>query len=406
MTTTDRPEGSPTADEADRGIAGDPPPSGDGAPTTNPPARAASTVPRFLDVGARWGWRILVVAAAVYLLGQLYLRLRVVVLPVLIALVLSALLSVPVRWIVSRVPRLLAVWAVLLALLGLMVGLGFLVVPPLASQFSGLGDNLDTAVEDARQWLQDEPLNLSREQIEDFERSVRDVAVGGAGGQALSNLRRGAEFIAGILLTFVLTFFFLKDGPAMWRWITARVRPERREAVDTGGQAAFGALRGWLLGVAITGVIDAALIGIGLWVIGVPAVIPLVVLTFFAAFFPVIGATVAGALAALVALVANGPTDALFVAGLTLVVQQVEGDIVMPMIMRRQVSLHPAVILVVLTAGGAIAGIVGALLAVPLTAAVTAAVAAVRSERGEVGEARTPAAVRASEEAEDDAEEI
>ncbi|NNE95658.1 MAG: AI-2E family transporter, partial [Acidimicrobiales bacterium] len=163
-------------------------------------------------------------------------------------------------------------------------------------------------------------------------------------------------------------------------WIVERVAPARRNAVDRAGSAAMGTLRSYLMAVSLAGVVDAFAIGLGLWIIGVPLVIPLAVITFFAAFLPVVGATAAGVLAATVALVANGPIEALVVVALTLVVQQLEGNLVLPVLMGNHVPLHPVVVLVALTAGGSLAGIIGAFVAVPFAAMVTAAAGAFRAE--------------------------
>jgi predicted PurR-regulated permease PerM len=145
-------------------------------------------------------------------------------------------------------------------------------------------------------------------------------------------------------------------------------------------------------GVAFTGVIDAVAIGVALWIIGVPLVIPLAVLTFLGAFFPIVGATVAGAIATLVALVTNGPRDAILIALVTLAVQQLEGDLIMPLVMQRQVHLHPVVVLVALASGGALAGLVGAFVAVPVAAMITGATGALREIEvlGEIDEPDPP----------------
>jgi len=239
------------------------------------------------------------------------------------------------------------------------------------------GTEWDAVYDEVRTWLETGPAGLSPAEIDSAEQSIEDSVVGGLQSIGATRATALIEIVGGAFLALVLFFFFVKDGPEMWAWVVSRARERRRPTIDRGGRAAFTALQGYMRGIAVTGVVDAVLIGIALFVIGVPLVVPLTVLTFFAAFFPVVGASLAGGLATVVALVTLGPREALFVAIATVVIQQLEGDVVMPMVMRHQVRLHPAAILVVLGVGGALAGIVGAFVAVPIAAMVTAAAAAI-----------------------------
>jgi len=335
--------------------------------------------PRWLEVGAAWGWRFLVVVASVMLAGWLLVQLRVVMIPVFVAMVLAALLMPLVDLIDRFVPRLLAVWMVLVAGVAAIVIIVYLLQSPVRAAVDDLAESWDATRGDLERWLRTGPLDLSQSQIDDLAARASDLPrnlttglFGGPSGAA----RMAVEVVGGIFLAFVLTFFFVKDGPSMWRWALERVNPLRRSALDRAGPAAFTALQGWIRGIAITGLVDGALIGGALLVLGVPAAIPLAVITFFASFFPIVGATVAGALAAAIALAAEGPQTALIVVAVVLVVQQVEGDILMPVVMNRQLALHPVAILLVLAIGAAIGGILGAIMSVPLTAATVAAVAA------------------------------
>lgn len=348
-------------------------------------------VPGWLTRATAWTWRLLVLTAGVIVLLWLLGRLRVVLLPVLVALLLAALTAPLSRWLIARgLPRLLAAWAVLLLTVACVAGVVWLSVV-------GVGDQLvndtdwDQVRTEVRTWLRDGPLGLDTDEIDDLEDRASDTVLGGLTTVDSSRVRQATEVIGGTFLAMVLFFFFVKDGPSMWRWVLDRTNHRRRAAVDRGGSAAFAALTGYIRGVAITGLVDAVAIGLALWIIGVPLVIPLAILTFFGAFFPIVGATVVGGLATVVALVVNGTTDAILVAGVTLVIQQVEGDLVMPLVMRERVQLHPAVILVVLALGGAIAGIAGAFVAIPLAAMTVAAVGAAST-----GEAAGPTASETS----------
>jgi predicted PurR-regulated permease PerM len=344
------------------------------------PLDAAWAVPRWLERATGWTWRLLVLAVG--LIGVIWFLglFRLVLVPVLIAMLFAALFWPLSEWLRRHgAPPIIATWVVLLLGAGVLVGVGYLVFVTVGQELTS--DTQWGEIEDeVRNWLQTGPLDLTSAEVDDLEERAVDTLTSGVSGAGLGPARTAVEVLGAGFLTLVLLFFFLKDGPLMWEWITRRIRPPRRPTVDIGGHAAFDALGAYMRGVAITGIVDATLIGIALVVIGVPLALPLAVLTFFAAFFPIVGATAAGALAALVALVTNGLTDAIIVVIVTFVVQQVEGDVVMPLVMRRQVNLHPAVILTVLAIGGALAGITGALVAVPVAAMVTAGASAIRGE--------------------------
>ncbi len=338
-------------------------------------------VPSWLDFGARWSWRLVIVSAALAILWVVLNRTAVVVIPVLVAVIAAAVLSVPVGWLTRRIPRTAATFLVLLGVALLGAGLVLLVVPPLVESLSDLSNDVDRVIADVRDWARTGPLSLDLATVNELEQTARDQVtrlVDGVRERPASGARRLGEFAAGALLAFVVTFFLLKDGPELWAWILRHVRNDRRPVVDAAGRASFMTLRRWTLGTLLNGVIEAVSFGTILALVGAPALVPLIVLTFFAPFLPVIGATVTGVLAAALTLAFNGPTDALIVAGGALFVQQVEGNVLVPVIMRRAVALHPIVTLVGIGIGATIAGIVGALLAIPLTAAVSAATGAAR----------------------------
>jgi predicted PurR-regulated permease PerM len=305
--------------------------------------------------------------------------LAVVIIPIAVALVLAALLAPVVSWLSTRMPRLLATWLVLVGAVVLLVGIGFALASPIATAVDDIADEVDTVVADLEDWLQEGPLGLSADTVDSISDSGSDAVDRIASGfldEPTSTVRLGVEVVGGVFLMMVVLFFFLKDGPQLWSWVLSRVRSVRRDTVDASGRAAIDSLQGWIRGVAITGVADGVLIGGGMLILGVPAAVPVAVLTFGASFFPIVGATVAGALAVGIALTSNGITTAIILTVIVLAVQQIEGDVILPLVMRGQVSLHPIVILVSLGVGAALAGILGALVAVPLTAALSAAVRA------------------------------
>ncbi len=338
-----------------------------------------AAVPRFLDDGARWAWRFLVVAAAIIAVVWLTARLAVVIIPVAVALVIAALMAPVVERLARRMPRLLATWVVLLLAVGAVAGIGYALSSSIAGAVDDVSSELDGAVDDVERWLQDGPLGLSAETVDSLSDSASEVIDRAGSGfldEPASTFRLAVEVVGGFFLMVVVLFFFLKDGPQMWSWILARIQTVRRSTVDASGRAAISALQGWIRGVAITGVVDGVLIGGAMLVLGVPAAVPVAVLTVIASFFPIVGATLAGALAVAIALTSEGLATAIILGVVVLAVQQIEGDVILPIVMRRQVSLHPIVILVSLAVGGALGGIVGALVAVPLTASMSAAIRA------------------------------
>lgn len=330
------------------------------------------------------------VFAAVLATGWAVLQLRVVMIPVFVALLLSAVASPLVNLLARRLPRLLAVWIVFVTALIGTAGLVMLLQGPVRSSVSELASSWETARSDIENWLRTGPLGLDQSQIDALSERAADLRDRVAAGVASSSgtaARLAVEVVGGFFLALVLTFFFLKDGAAIWRWTLGRIHPSRRAAADRGARAAFSALQGWIRGVAITGVVDAVLIGTALVILGTPAAVPLAMITFFGAFFPIVGATIAGALATVIALTTQGPKEAVIVALVVLAVQQVEGDVLLPVVMYRQVALHPVVVLLALAVGSAIGGIIGAVVAVPMTAAATAAVAAARRPEANAGSA-------------------
>lgn len=190
-----------------------------------------------------------------------------------------------------------------------------------------------------------------------------------------------AEIAAGALLAVVLLFFFVHDGRRMWFWAVQQLPVGHQGDADAIGRRVWSTTAGYVRGVVVIAVVDALLIGLALLVIGVPLVLPLMVLTFLGAFLPLVGAVLAGAVAALVALVTEGVLAAGLVLVAIIVIQQLEGDLLYPVVVGRAIALHPAAIVVVLTAGGVLAGIVGVLVAVPVAAGVWTAITYLRGAR-------------------------
>jgi predicted PurR-regulated permease PerM len=188
------------------------------------------------------------------------------------------------------------------------------------------------------------------------------------------------EVLTGLIVVVLLTFFFLKDGPGIWSWLVGLFAADHRRGADELGSRVFATLSGYVRGIAFVGLVDAILIGIALVVIGVPLVVPLMILTFLGAFLPLVGAFLAGLAAVLIALVFNGFVAALLVLAAIVVVQQLEGHVLYPILMSKTVHLHPAVIVLALAIGGIVAGIIGVFLAVPVAGVVSTVLNYVRDE--------------------------
>lgn len=308
------------------------------------------------------------VVAALWVLGQL----RIVVVPVLSALLLATFLVPPVELLRRQGwPSALATLFVMALSTAALAAVIVLIAPAFVDQFGELEDSVDEAVAEVVRWLVQGPFDLARADIDrgvdDALSSLRENA-GGIGRGILSGAGLLAEVIAGVLLLVVLVFFFVHDGRRMWDWIVSMAPERNRELVDGAGHEVWGTIAGYMRGVAFIAVVDAVLIGIALAIIGVPLVVPLMVVVFLGAFIPLVGAVIAGAIAALVALISEGPIAALIVVGAIVAIQQIEGDLLYPNVVGRTIKLHPVAILLILTAGTVVAGILGALLAIPVAA--------------------------------------
>jgi predicted PurR-regulated permease PerM len=320
---------------------------------------------------------LLIIAATLWVLGQVLARLFVVVVPLAVALLLAALFAPGVTWLAGRgVPRGLSTAAVLLAGLGVLGGLVYFMVATLIDGLPDLGSRLDDSYRQLRDWLTNGPIGLTGDQLDRMLDEAKnwvtqnrsDLASG-----ALGVLTTAGALLAGLILVVFVLIFFLHEGSRMWRGTTAFLPEPSRTRVREAGDRAFHVLTSYVRTTMVVALIDAAGIGLGLWLTGVPLVLPLSALVFFGAFVPIVGAFVSGLVAVLIALVSKGFVVALIVTGVVLAVQQLEGNVLEPLLMSRSVRLHPVAVLVAIAVGVEIAGIVGALFSVPLLATIRAA---------------------------------
>lgn len=330
------------------------------------PVRAA------LYVVAAVSWRLLVVAAALWLIGNILGLLWVVVLPVVLALFVTTLLWPAAKWLRKhKWPPALASATVVVAFLLLLIGVGAVIVVPVASQAQEVTDGIGGGIESVKDWLAGPPLNLGDDQVgsalDDGLSQLKDKA-----GDIVSVVLGGISTIGSVLVTLalilVLVFFYLKDGPRLLPWLQKQTGSRAAPHVAELGARYYASLSSFMITQAFVGLLDAVFIGGGLLIVGVPLVLPLTVLTFIGAFVPIIGAFVAGGVAVLIALVSNGFTAALIVLGIIVIVQQLEGNVFAPILQGRSLQLPAVVVILAVIAGSNLAGVTGAFLAVPVAA--------------------------------------
>ena len=345
-------------------------------------------VPRPLRLAAALAWRFLVVGLAVVALAYVLSKIRVIVVPVVIAVVFSTLLAPVVAGLVrSGLHRTVAAS---LTLLGALLAIGTTVaalVPPTADEIGELDVSVNDGIAEVTGWLSNGPFGFSQAQVTSWREQALDQ-LSGQSGRLIGGVFGGAylalELVVGIALAIVTLFFFLKDGGGIWRWATRLFPAAAREDVDRIGQLAWVTIGGYLRGVIFVAAIDALLIGLAIWLLGVPLVLPLALLTFVGGFFPIVGAVTAGFAAVMVALVANGPTTALLVLGAVLLVQQIESNLLQPVVVGSATNVHPLAVLLAVATGGVLWGVAGAFLAVPLAAVANQAATYLASERPRV----------------------
>ncbi|WP_083956297.1 AI-2E family transporter [Tersicoccus phoenicis] len=347
-------------------------------PTAPPPdpsfQPAGDEVPYALRIGAAWSWRLVMIVLVAWGLFYVVAFFSVLIIPLMIAALLAGLLSPLVRALHrNRVPKGLAVAIVEIGFIVVVAGALTLVGRQIVSGISALWGQARAGYEQLMGWLQSGPLQLSTAEIDRYlqqvVRSVQDNSSTVLSGAASVGTTAG-HVAAGLLLTVFSLIFFLLDGDRIWRFVVGMLPRRARPATDGAGRRGWQSMVSWVRVQILVAAIDAIGIGVGALVIGVPLAIPLAVLVFLGSFIPIVGALVTGSVAVLLALVALGPIQAVIMLAVVLLVQQIEGHILQPLIMGRAVSLHPLAVVLAVTGGSLVAGIAGALFSVPLLAVV------------------------------------
>ena len=344
-------------------------------------------VPRVLRVTAALGWRLLVVVAAVYVLGVVAGRLAAVVVPVAVAVLLAALLSPAVQALHRHgVPRAAAAALVLVGGLAALGGVLTFVIVTFVRGVPALAAQLSASVDTVVGWLTTGPLQLSAAQLAGVQAQVLSTLSANQASitsGALTTAATLGETVTEALLVVFVLIFLLHGGAGIWQFLLGAVPTSVRTRVDVAGRRGLAALVSYVRATAVVAVVDALAIGIGLAVLGVPLAVPLAALVFLGAFVPIIGAVVGGGVAVLVALVANGPVSALIVLGIIIAVMQLEGHVLQPLLLGRAVKLHPLAVVLAIATGLVVAGIAGALFAVPLLAVLNSGIRSLRSAADE-----------------------
>jgi predicted PurR-regulated permease PerM len=351
------------------------------------PRHGGAWMPSGLRGTAAWSAAALLVGAVVYLVVQFATAVGLLVLTLFVGLLLTALLRPVVDWLDrTGLPRLAASWLVLLATIAAVGGLGVFVEQRLASQLPALRENLTGGLSRLRDFLV-EQVGLSSEQVDSlFDAVIAQVGSAGSGpsGAVVAGAMTLLSALAGLALALFTAFWLVYDGDRVWQFLLHLFPRRWQDRTEDAGAAAWRTLGGYLRGITLVALVDAVGIGIALVLLGVPIPFTLALLTFFGAYVPFVGATVAGLAAVLVAFAAEGFTTALLTLGAIIAVQQLEDQLLQPLIMGYSLELHPLAIAYAITLGALLWGIPGAILAVPVLASAYAV-------GSSLARARTPA---------------
>ncbi|ORB47138.1 AI-2E family transporter [Mycobacterium persicum] len=321
---------------------------------------------------AAWSWRLLVIFAAALAVIWVISKLEIIVVPVLLALILSALLVPVVDWLdLRRVPRGAAVSLVLLGGFAILGGILAFVISQFIVGLPDLVKQVERSIDSSRRWLIEGPAHLRREQIDNAGNAaieaLRDNQAKLTSG-AISTAATITELLTAAVLVLFTLIFFLYGGRNIWQYVVKIVPAPARDRVLEAGRAGYSSLIGYVRATFLVALTDAIGVGTGLAIMGVPLALPLASLVFLGAFIPLLGALISGLLAVVVALLAKGMVYALITLGLLIAVNQLEAHLLQPLVMGRAVSIHPLAVVLAISTGGVLAGIVGALLAVPTVA--------------------------------------
>ncbi|QSB15108.1 AI-2E family transporter [Natronosporangium hydrolyticum] len=364
-------------------------------PGPEPPPTVEEAVPRSLRIAGAWSWRLIVVSAVAYALLWIANQYLLLVAPLMIGLLLAGLLMPAQRGLVKlHVHRSLAALLVVVAGLAAVGGTLYLVVNAFIAGLPGMISEVESGIGEFQDWLENGPVGLTEDNLEDLVTQAQDWI--NENTQQLTDVGLAAvtgtvQFLTGMVLTLVITFFFLRDGGRIWRFMISMLPPPARAPMAYAGEGGWRALGGYVRATVMVAFVDALGIGLGLYILdltmGMPFVLPLAALVFLGGFVPIVGAFVSGGVAVLVALISPPGTEGLIkgliVLGIVVLVQQLESNVLQPFIVSKMVRIHPLAVIIAVTAGILLAGIMGALVAVPIVAVLNAVVRRLNSYRDE-----------------------
>jgi predicted PurR-regulated permease PerM len=329
-------------------------------------------VPVGVEIATQWAWRIIVFAVAGGIGIWLLRYFSEITVPVAIAVLGTALTIGAVDWLEAHgVRRLLATFIVVLIMLAAFIGMLALVGQQLSTQVADLKSNVVEGISQVQDWAKTGPLHLTDAQMQSWIDKAKD-SISSSNTSVFTTVSEvGATIthvLAGFFIALFSSFFFLYEGDRIWAWIVALFPKAAREKVNSSGHTAWASLTAFVRATIIVALTDAIGIALGAWILGVPLTLAIGVLVFLGAFIPIIGALLSGMVAVLVALVAQGPWVALAMLGVVVAIQQLESHVLQPFLMGRLVAVHPLAIIIAIAAGVTVAGVVGALIAVPLAA--------------------------------------
>jgi predicted PurR-regulated permease PerM len=376
-------------DASGPGVAGTPeqtralPGRGDGSPERG-------RVPGWLQTGAGWSWRLLILAAAIYLVARVLAVLSIVVVPCIVALLLTALLQpLTARLRRAGLPALAATWVTLLIVAIVFGGLVMLIAARVSAEYPALVDQSRHTITQIESLLAGPPFHLNSNSVHRFLSNIPGYLSKHKSlveGTVLTGGKIASEVFGGLVLMLFVLFFLIKDGERIWDWLLGAMRTGTARRWDRAGHASWLALVYYMRGTVAVAAIHAVVVGVVLSVMGVPLALALALLVFLAAFVPLIGLLVAGALAILVTLAANGWVDAVILLGVLVIEDQLEAHLLQPQVVGRVIRLHPLAVILALAVGAVLAGIAGAVVAVPVVAVITRALPELRRrEPGDPG---------------------
>jgi len=347
------------------------PPTGEAGLAPPPDVR----FPRWLQTAAGWSWRLLIVALLIYITFRVAVELRLVVLPFIAALLLTALLQpLTSRMKRSGMSPMLATWCTFLLAIVVIAGAIFLFADRVSADYTTLTNEVTRTAREVQHSLAGPPFHLNARRLQTYtDNLVNYLSQHKAqiAGTVLAGGKYALELLTGLILMLFISFFLLKDGAKIWSWLIKGLRSEAQRRVDLAGQTAWRTLVAYVRGTTLVAAIHALFIGLALWLLGIPLLVPFIVLVFLASYVPLLGILVVGALAILVALATKGWVAAVILLAVLLLENQIESHLLQPLVVGRLVRLHPLSIILVLAVGGIVAGIPGAIVAVPFTAVIT-----------------------------------